>query len=88
MTILEQHLYGLILAIEAEKAGHSMVPTHTLLVTDGVLGRLSRTLGVEVTPPELDNALVQLEADGLIHCGHTIRDRYAEPLHKDFQSSI
>ncbi len=81
MTILENYTLGVIMAIEAEKAGRNDYPTHTLVVHDNLASRVEKAMGLPAHPHEISSALTHLERAGYIVMGRTINDIYAKIKH-------
>ena len=81
MTILENCTLGVIMAIEAEKAGRNDYPTHTLVVHDNLAFRVEKAMGLPAHPHEIASALIHLERGGHIVMGQTINDTYAKIKH-------
>lgn len=81
MTILENCTLGVIMAIEAEKAGRNDYPTHTMVVHDNLAFRVEKALGLPAHPHEITSALMHLEKEGHIEMGQTINDTYAKIKH-------
>lgn len=76
MTILEQQVYNVVAAIEAEKKAHNRHPQFALLVTDRVAERVDEAMGMDNHPSEIKSALLSLEQQGYIRLGNTINDTY------------
>lgn len=81
MTILENCTLGVIMAIEAEKAGRNDHPTYTLVVHDNLAYRVEKAMGLPAHPHEITSALTRLEKEGHIVMGQTINDIYVKPKH-------
>lgn len=72
MTILEQQVYNVVAAIEAEKMAHNIHPQFALLVAD----RVAEQVDEANHPSEIKSALLSLEQQGYIRMGNTINDTY------------
>lgn len=76
MTILEQQVYNVVAAIEAEKMAHNIHPQFALLVADRVAEQVDEVMGMDNHPSEIKSALLSLEQQGYIRMGNTINDTY------------
>lgn len=76
MTILEQQVYNVVAAIEAEKIAHNIHPQFALLVADRVAEQVDEAMGMDNHPSEIKSALLSLEQQGYIRMGNTINDTY------------
>ena len=82
MTILEQQVYNVVAAIEAEKMAHNIHPQFALLVADRVAEQVDEqvdeAMGMDNHPSEIKSALLSLEQQGYIRMGNTINDTYIQ----------
>ena len=78
MTILEQQVYNVVAAIEAEKMVHNIHLQFALLVADRVAERVDEAMGMDNHPSEIKSALLSLEQQGYIRMGNTINDKYVK----------
>lgn len=76
MTILEQQVYSVVAAIEADKIAHNRHPQFALLIADRVAEQVDEAMGMDNHPSEIKSALLSLEEQGYIRLGNTINDIY------------
>ena len=88
MTILEANIYTTLDFIEAEKALANIEPSNTLLIKDKLLERATERIGHSISSDELHTTLLALQAQGRIHMGNTLNDKYIKIIYREIESSL